>query len=108
VKAVVKIPERYYHNGRSDNRLRNSEHYGDSKQRPASRPVADSFRARDECGDRIVEAKNTDLADYVSSRPGNREYAECRWPEHPSNEEREYASEVRRQHRYRVQEGAAF
>ena len=108
VKTVVKQPERYYDDESSDNGLRNPQHYSDLKQRPASRPVGDSFRACDECGDRIVEAKNPDLADDVSGRPGNGEYAECCRPEHPGNEKGEYPAEIRRQHRDRVQEGAAF
>jgi hypothetical protein len=66
VKTIVKKPERYYDDGSGYNRLRNAQDDSDSKQRTAPRPIADSFRARDECGDRIVEPKNTDLADDVS------------------------------------------
>src|SRR5207249_2137276 len=108
VKAVVKKPEPYYHNRSSDNGLRNPQDYGDSKKRPIPRAVAHSFRARDECGDRIVEAKNPDLADDVSCRPGNREYAERRRPKHPGDEKREYSAKIRSQHRDRVQKRAAF
>ena len=108
VKTVAKKPEPHDHNASSDNRLRNAQDDSDSKQHSAPRAVAHSFRARDECGDRTVEAENSDLADDVSCRPGNRKYAECRWPEHPGHEKREYAAEIRRQHRDRIQEGAAF
>src|SRR6266550_2184297 len=72
VKPVVKKPEREYYNASSVNRLRNPQDDSDSKKRPAPRAVANSFRSRDECGDRIVEAENADLADDVSGRPGNR------------------------------------
>ena len=108
MKTVAKKPEPHDHNASSDNRLRNAQDDSDSKQHSAPRAVAHSFRARDECGDRTVEAENSDLADDVSCRPGNRKYAECRWPEHPGHEKREYAAEIRRQHRDRIQEGAAF
>src|SRR5207249_6093980 len=108
VKAVVKKPEPYYHNRSSDNGLRNPQDYGDSKKRPTPRAVAHCLRARDECGDRIVAAKNPDLADDVSSRPRNREYAEGRRPEHPRDEKCEYAAEIRRHHGDRIQEGATF
>jgi hypothetical protein len=66
VKTIVKKPERYYDDGSGHNRLCDSQYYSDSKKRPAPHPVADGFRARNECGDRIVEPKNTDLADDVS------------------------------------------
>ena len=102
MKAVVKKPERYYHNGSSHNRLRNPQHYSDSKKRSAARAVADSFRARNERRDRVVETENADLADDVRSGPCNGEYPECRRPEYPRNEKCEYPAEVRRQHRDRV------
>jgi hypothetical protein len=108
VKTVVKKPERYYDDGSGHNGLRDAEYYSDSKKRPASCPVANRFRARDKRGDGIVEAEHADLADDVSGRPGNGEYAECCRPEHPRNEKGEYPAEIRRQHRNRVQEGAAF
>jgi hypothetical protein len=108
VKSIVKKPERHYHDATSNNGLRNPEHYSESKKRPAPRAVADSFRARDERGDRIVEAKNTDLADDIRRRPGNGEYAERRRPEYPRDEKCEDTAEIRRQHRDRVQEGAAL
>src|SRR5207237_828259 len=95
VEAGAKQPERYYHNCSSDDGLRNPQNYSDSKERPASRTIAHSFRARDECGDRVVDAKNTDLADDVSRRPSNGEYAECRRSEQPRNEKREYPAEIR-------------
>jgi hypothetical protein len=108
MKTIAKKTERYYHKACSNNGLRESQDYSDSKKRPASRPVTDSFRARDECGDRIVETKHTDLADDVSGGPGNGEYAERRGSQQPRDEKCEYPAEVRRQHCDRVQEGAAF
>jgi len=108
VKTIVKKPEPYYHKTRSNDGLRDSHDYRDSKQRSASCPVANRFRARDKCGDRIVEAEHTDLADDVSGRPGNRVYAERHWSEQPRNEECEYPAEIRRQHGNGVQKGAAF
>ena len=86
VKAIVKKPKRHNNDGSRDNGLDNPEHYGNPKKLPAPCPVADSFRSRDECGDRIIEPKNTDLADDVSGRPGNREYAERRRTEEPRDE----------------------
>jgi len=86
VKTVVKKPERYYDDGSGYNRLRNAQDDSDSKQRPAPRAIADSFRARNECSDRIVEPKNTDLADDVRRGPGNGEYAERRWTEQSRHE----------------------
>src|SRR6266699_1752513 len=80
VKTVVEKPEPHDHNASSDNRLRNPQDDSDSKKRPASRPITDGLRTRDEGSDCIVEAKNADLADDISSRPGNGEYAECRRP----------------------------
>jgi hypothetical protein len=108
MKTVVKKPEPDYHNASSDNGLHNPQDDSDSKKRPASRAVAYGLRAGDECGDRIVEAKNANLADDVSSRPSNRKYAECCWPKHPGDEKCEDPAEIRRQHRDGVQDSAAF
>jgi hypothetical protein len=108
MKTVVKEPEAQYDNAGSNNGLRNSQDHSCSKKRPTSRPIPHSFRACDECGDRIVEAKNANLADNVSSRPGNRKYTERCRPKYPGHEKREYAAEIRGQHRDRVQEGSAF
>src|SRR5439155_26919253 len=98
MKTVVKKPEPDYHNASSDNGLRNPQDDSDSKKRPASRAVAYGLRAGDECGDRVVEAKHTDLANDVSSRPGNRKYAERCWPKYPGHEKRKYPAEIRGQH----------
>src|SRR5437667_255628 len=51
-----------------------------SASRNASVIVIGSARPRVEGSDCMVEAKATDLADDVRSRPGNGEYAECRRP----------------------------
>src|SRR6266480_3640700 len=88
--------------------LRDPKNHGDSKEGTAARVVPDRLRARDKCDDRVVETENADLAENVSGRPGNGEYAERRWPEHPRDEKCEDAAEIRRQHRDGVQEGAAF
>ena len=56
----------------------------------------------------LSRPEHTDLADDVSGRPGNGEYAERCRPEQPRDEKCEDAAEIRRQHRDRVQERAAF
>src|SRR6266566_3491580 len=63
--------------------LHDPKNHSDAKEGTAAGVVPDSLRTRDECSDRIVETEDTDLADDVSSRPGNGEYAERRRPEHP-------------------------
>ena len=108
VEMSVKKPERHDHNERGDNGLRNTQHHGHSKKRPAPRVIAHCLRTRDECCDRIIETKHADLADDISSGPGNRKYAERCRPEQPRNEKREYAAEIRRQHRDRVEKSAAL
>ena len=67
----AKKSERSNDNDRGNNGLRDPKHDGKSKQHPAARAIAHGFRARDKCNDRVVETENADLAENVSSRPGN-------------------------------------
>src|SRR5713101_7279891 len=107
-QTIVKQPNCGDDNDSRNRGLRDPKNYGDAKECPAACAVPDGLRSRDECDDRIIETKNTDLADDVGGRPGNGEYAERRRPEHPRDEKCEDAAEIRRQHRDGVQEGAAF
>jgi len=79
----------------------------DLKQRPSFARGWRQLRARDERGDRHVEAKNTDLADDVVWTR-RREYAEGTPAEHPRDKKCKYPPEMRRQHRDRVQEAPRF
>ena len=108
VKTVVKKTEPHDHNDGGHNRLDDSKHHSDVKKRPASRLIANSFRASDECRDRIVEPKNADLADDVGRGPCNGKHAEYRRPEQTCDKKCEDAAEIRREHRNGVQERAAF
>jgi hypothetical protein len=78
------------------------------EKRSASRAVSHGLGPGDESSDRIVETEHSNFADDIRRGPGNREYAKRCWPKHPGDEKSEYAAEIGREHRYRVQERAAF
>ena len=81
-------------NDRGNDGLRDPEHDGESKEHPAAPTIAHGFRARDKCDDRVIETENADLAENVSSRPGDREYAERGRSKQSSDKKGEDAAEV--------------
>src|SRR5690242_6446692 len=102
MKPVIKKTKCYNHDNSGYHGLNHSKHHSDLKKRPASRPISDSLRARDECSDRVVETKDTDLTDDIRRRPCDREYAEGCRSQQAGNEKCEDATEIRREHRHRV------
>src|SRR6266480_5459238 len=83
MQTMVKQPNCGDRKDSHDRGLYDPKNYGDAKEGTAAGVVPNRLRARDKCDDGIVETENTDLAENVSSRPGNREYAKRRRPEHP-------------------------
>ena len=93
---------------RQNGALPHAEQNGETKEGTASGPIAGRFGARDEGGDRIVEAENANLAHEISGGPCDRENSEGSRAEQPGHQECENASEIRGEERDKVRPRSAL
>src|SRR5205814_321691 len=78
------------------------------KPSATAREIAVRLRTGDKSRDGVIESEDRNFAGQIGICPGNRKRSQGSRSEESRHEKDKDAAKVRRQHRDRVQEGAAF